>query len=60
MTRPASAKAWVLLLGLLPGIEVTAAAAGGQQAIDLVTEHHPDAILLDLHMLVLGDRGYHS
>jgi DNA-binding NarL/FixJ family response regulator len=40
----------VLLLGLLPGIEVTAAAADGQQALDLVAEHHPDAILLDLHM----------
>ena len=43
----------VLLLGLLPGIEVTAAAADGQQALDLVAEHHPDAILLDLHMPVL-------
>jgi DNA-binding NarL/FixJ family response regulator len=43
----------VLLLGMLPGIEVTAAAADGQQALDLVAEHHPDAILLDLHMPVL-------
>ena len=43
----------VLLLGLLPGIEVTAAAADGQQALDLVAEHHPDAILLDLHMPVI-------
>ena len=43
----------VLLLGLVPGIEVTAAAADGQQALDLVAEHHPDAILLDLHMPVL-------
>jgi CheY-like chemotaxis protein len=34
----------VLLLGLLPGIEVTAAAADGQRALDLVAEHHPDAI----------------
>jgi CheY-like chemotaxis protein len=29
----------VLLLGLVPGIEVTAAAADGQQALDLVAEH---------------------
>jgi DNA-binding NarL/FixJ family response regulator len=43
----------VVLLDLLPGIEVVAAAANGQQAIELVAEHHPDAILLDLHMPVL-------
>jgi DNA-binding NarL/FixJ family response regulator len=43
----------VLLLGLLPDIDVVAAAANGQQALDLVAEHRPDAILLDLHMPVL-------
>jgi DNA-binding NarL/FixJ family response regulator len=43
----------VLLLGMLPDIEVAAAAADGQQALDLVAEHHPDAILLDLHMPLL-------
>ncbi|HEX3958422.1 MAG TPA: response regulator transcription factor [Trebonia sp.] len=43
----------VLLLGMVPGIEVTAAAVDGQQALDLVAEHHPDAILLDLHMPVV-------
>jgi DNA-binding NarL/FixJ family response regulator len=43
----------VLLLGMLPDIEVTAAAADGQQALDLAAEHHPDAILLDLHMPVM-------
>lgn len=43
----------VVLLGLLPDIEVVGSAANGQQAIDLVCEHHPDAILLDLHMPVL-------
>ena len=43
----------VLLLGMVPGIEVTAAAADGQQALDLVAEHHPDVILLDLHMPVI-------
>src|SRR6202030_3393622 len=50
-------EALVLLLGLLPGIEVTAAATDGQQAIDLVAEHRPDAILLDLHMPVLDGIG---
>lgn len=43
----------VLLLGGLPDIDVLGAAANGQQALDLVVEHRPDAILLDLHMPVL-------
>ncbi len=43
----------VLLLGGLPGIDVVGAAGDGQQALDLVDEHQPDAILLDLHMPVL-------
>ncbi|BEP11961.1 response regulator transcription factor [Acidothermaceae bacterium B102] len=43
----------VLLLNLMPGITVVASAADGQQALDLVAEHRPDAILLDLHMPVL-------
>jgi DNA-binding NarL/FixJ family response regulator len=47
----------VLLLGGLPDIDVVAAAADGQQAIELVAEHDPDAILLDLHMPVLDGIG---
>src|SRR3954449_6959227 len=43
----------VLLLNGLPDIEVVGAAADGEQALALVAEHHPDAILLDLHMPVL-------
>jgi DNA-binding NarL/FixJ family response regulator len=43
----------VLLLSGLPGIEVVASAANGAQAIELVAEHQPDAVLLDLHMPVL-------
>ena len=43
----------VLLLGMLPDIEVVGAGADGQQALDLVAEHDPDVILLDLHMPVL-------
>lgn len=43
----------VLLLGLVPDIEVVGAAANGQEALDLVAERHPDAILLDLHMPVV-------
>jgi DNA-binding NarL/FixJ family response regulator len=40
----------VLLLGTMPGIEVVGAAATGREAVALVDEHRPDAILLDLHM----------
>jgi DNA-binding NarL/FixJ family response regulator len=44
----------VVMLDLLPDIDVVAAASDGQQAIDLVAEHRPDAILLDLHMPILN------
>jgi DNA-binding NarL/FixJ family response regulator len=47
----------VVLLGGLPDIEVVGAAADGQQALQLVAEHEPDAILLDLHMPVLDGLG---
>jgi DNA-binding NarL/FixJ family response regulator len=47
----------VLLLGGLPGIEVVGAAADGEQALQLVAEHKPDVILLDLHMPVLDGIG---
>jgi DNA-binding NarL/FixJ family response regulator len=43
----------VVLLGTVPEIEVVAAAANGEEAIRLVAEKSPDAILLDLHMPVL-------
>ena len=47
----------VLLLGGLPGIDVVGAAADGEQALTLVAEQQPDAILLDLHMPVLDGIG---
>ena len=47
----------VQLLGGLSGIEVAGAAADGEQALALVAQHHPDAILLDLHMPVLDGIG---
>jgi DNA-binding NarL/FixJ family response regulator len=47
----------VLLLGGLPDIEVVGAAPDGEQALALVAEHRPDAVLLDLHMPVLDGVG---
>lgn len=43
----------VLMLGLLPDIDIVGSASNGQQALEQVAEHRPDAILLDLHMPVL-------
>ncbi|MCH0562979.1 MULTISPECIES: response regulator transcription factor [unclassified Streptomyces] len=43
----------VLMLDLLPDIDVVGSAADGRRALEQVAEHHPDAILLDLHMPVL-------
>jgi DNA-binding NarL/FixJ family response regulator len=47
----------VLLLDAQPDIDVVGAAADGEQALDLVAERKPDAILLDLHMPVLDGIG---
>lgn len=44
----------VLLLDTLPDIVVVASAADGQQAVRLVGQHRPDAILLDLNMPVMN------
>jgi DNA-binding NarL/FixJ family response regulator len=43
----------VLLLGGLPDIEVVGSAADGEQALRVVADQTPDAILLDLRMPVL-------
>ncbi|GIH14364.1 response regulator transcription factor [Rugosimonospora africana] len=43
----------VVLLDLLPDIEVVGSAANGEEAIRVVADKRPDAILLDLRMPVL-------
>jgi DNA-binding NarL/FixJ family response regulator len=40
----------VMLLGLSPGIEVVAAAANGDEALELARRHTPDVVLMDLRM----------
>ncbi|MFD4571934.1 response regulator [Streptomyces sp. NPDC058417] len=42
-----------IMLDLLPDISVVATAADGARALEAVAAHHPDAILLDLHMPVM-------
>jgi DNA-binding NarL/FixJ family response regulator len=42
------------LLGSVPDIEVVAAAADGDQAVELAREHRPDVVLMDLRMPRMG------
>lgn len=39
-----------MLLGLIPGVEVVATAADGDQAVALAVHHRPDIVLMDLNM----------
>jgi DNA-binding NarL/FixJ family response regulator len=43
----------VTLLKLLPGIDVIAGASDGLEAVELVAEHDPDVLLVDLRMPTL-------
>ena len=42
------------LLGSVPDIEVVAAAADGDQAVEMAREHRPDVVLMDLRMPGMG------
>jgi DNA-binding NarL/FixJ family response regulator len=42
-----------LMLGLLPGITVAAVAADGAEMLAVAAWHHPDVVLVDLHMPVM-------
>ncbi len=41
------------LLSVQPGIEVIGEAGNGEEALRLVTRHHPDVVLMDLQMPVM-------
>ena len=41
------------LLGAENDLELVGVAADGLQAMDLVAEHHPDVVLMDLHMPIV-------
>jgi DNA-binding NarL/FixJ family response regulator len=47
----------VMLLGLLEGIEVVAAAGDGAEAVELAERHDADVVLMDLRMPVLDGVG---
>ncbi|MET1133140.1 MAG: response regulator transcription factor [Aeromicrobium sp.] len=42
------------VLGNLPGIEVAGEAATGEEALDAVSRHRPDVVLMDLRMPGMG------
>lgn len=42
-----------LALRSLPDMELVGLASNGQEAIDMVREHHPDVIILDLQMPIM-------
>ena len=41
------------VLTLSPQVEVIGEAADGQESVDLVAEHHPDVVLMDVQMPVM-------
>jgi DNA-binding NarL/FixJ family response regulator len=46
-----------MVLDVMPDLDVVAAVGDGEQALEAVAEHQPDAILLDLHMPILDGVG---
>lgn len=46
--------ALAVMLDLADDVDVVATATNGEQAVAVITEHHPDVVLMDLHMPVMG------
>lgn len=46
-------EALAVMLGLAEDVDVVATATNGAEAVDVVAEHRPDVVLMDLHMPVM-------
>jgi DNA-binding NarL/FixJ family response regulator len=51
--RPATRSGLKALLTLFAQVEVVGEAANGQESVDLVAEHKPDVVLMDMQMPVM-------
>ena len=47
----------MFLLKSIPGVEVVAAAGNGLEAVELIEEHQPDLVFLDVQMPGFGRAG---
>ncbi|EWM19337.1 response regulator transcription factor [Kutzneria sp. 744] len=43
-------EALAVMLGLAEDVDVVATATNGAEAVSVIAEHHPDVVLMDLHM----------
>lgn len=51
--RSATRQSLSALLALLPLVEVIGEAANGRESVDLVAEHRPDVVVMDMQMPVM-------
>ena len=51
--RPATRRGLRALLALLSQVKITGEAADGAECVDLVAEHRPDVVLMDMQMPVM-------
>ena len=52
--QPLVRSGYIAILSAYPDIEVVGEATNGQEAIDLVDEHHPDVVLMDIRMQTMN------
>ena len=51
--QPATRRGLVALLSIHPQIEVVGEAVDGRDALQMVSDRHPDVVLMDVHMPVM-------